>query len=534
MAPFAILVGNQGKGDFNHFGIDFNLLFLPNVEPIIQISIFILALFIIKALISILSNYLIFKNIFQIRSLTQQSLLSAYHSLSYNDFLKRKPGSIITNILTLTADFANSVLRPLYSGIQDLLTLSAIIFVLLVTDAKLVFIAMTVTFLLLVVYLKIINPINIKLGQVSNSQTDSMTHSVQESIQSFREIKIYNILGQFHKSLAAAGDTYRNAQTKIAVIQIAPRYLIEILIVGTMTTIILLSKSNLESNEVLVAKIGVFGLAGLRLLPSISNLVSITSKIVSQKNTIVRIDDLLKNSRSDVQNVRSEKPLKWENLEFSDVEFSYSGQEKPILKQFSFSLKKNTFLGVVGSSGSGKSTFCDLISGFQYPSKGVIQIDGKDLIENLENWSNNIAFISQSPLILSETILYNVCLTKDIKNCDLGRLEEIIRSLQLSEFVDSLEHGLFTRLGVDGVKLSGGQAQRFDIARALYSDRDFLIFDEPTSALDRDNAEAVKRTIEQYHGKKTIIIVSHNEGLLINCDKVLDLTSRFKTANQKR
>lgn len=533
MAPFAILVGNQEKGDLNHFGINFNGLFLPNIEPIIQMSILILALFITKALISIFSNYMIFKNIFQIRSLIQQNLLSAYHSLSYNDFLQRKPGSIITNILTLTADFANSVLRPLYSGVQDLLTLLAIIFVLLITDAKLVFLATIVTFLLLIIYLKSITPINTKLGRISNSQTDAMTQSVHESIQFFRETKIYNIVGLFHKSLITAGEIYRNSQTKIAVIQIAPRYLIEILIVGTMTTIILLSKNSLESNEVLVAKIGVFGLAGLRLLPSISNLVSITSKIASQKNTIKRIDDLLKNSQADLQSARSKKPLEWENLQFLDVSFSYSDRTNPVLEAFSFGLKKNTFLGVVGSSGSGKSTFCDLISGFQNPSKGSIRIDERDLREVRQYWFNNIALVSQSPLILSETILYNVCLTKDLENCDLARLENIMNSLNLSEFLDSLEHGLFTRLGVGGKKLSGGQAQRFDIARALYSDRDFLIFDEPTSALDSENAEAVKRTIEHYHGQKTIVIVSHNKGLLVNSDSILDLSSPFKTVVQK-
>ena len=202
-------------------------------------------------------------------------------------------------------------------------------------------------------------------------------------------------------------------------------------------------------------------------------------------------------------------PAMAEKIEFQNVSFSYSNREV-VLEDMSLSFENNRFYGVVGISGSGKSTIIDLIAGFFKPQKGRVLIDGVDLSDvDVSTWLCQLGLISQEAFIFSGTIEDNICFGVGPEDRDQIRIKEATRIAYADEFIGALSEGYQTMVGERGVKLSGGQRQRLAIARAIYLDPPVLIFDEATSSLDANSERKVQEAIEALHGKRTVIVVAH-------------------------
>ncbi|SVD51698.1 uncharacterized protein METZ01_LOCUS404552, partial [marine metagenome] len=216
-------------------------------------------------------------------------------------------------------------------------------------------------------------------------------------------------------------------------------------------------------------------------------------------------------------------PLMTGQIEFENVSFSFNGR-KIVLEGLSLKFKSNKFYGIVGKSGSGKSTILDLIAGFFKPQKGRVLIDGVDLEDvDISTWLSQVGVISQEALIFSGTIEDNICFGVDAENRNLDRMMKAANIAYANEFIDSLPQGYQTMVGERGVKLSAGQRQRLAIARAVYRDLPVLIFDEATSALDAVSELKVQRAIENLHGKRTVIVVAHRLVTISKADHIFVL-----------
>ena len=224
-------------------------------------------------------------------------------------------------------------------------------------------------------------------------------------------------------------------------------------------------------------------------------------------------------SNSDLEKVRF-----LDNIEFQNISFSYPRSDELILKNISFKINKGEFIGIYGESGSGKSTLIDIVCGLLKPSHGEILLDSNKLDVDKTNWQRLIGYVSQNVFLNDSSIKNNIAFGISKEKIDENRIIEVIKAVKLEEFIDSLPDGLDTVVGERGANLSGGQRQRISIARALYFEPSILIMDEPTSAIDVVTEADIIKEIYKLKRKITCMIVTHNSGVLSECDKLFEIS----------
>ena len=219
-------------------------------------------------------------------------------------------------------------------------------------------------------------------------------------------------------------------------------------------------------------------------------------------------------------------PVNLKKLSFANVNFHYDNGFE-VLKDVNLEITPGTVIGIVGETGSGKSTFLDLLSQLTAPSSGKIYVtdeNGQELSQT--DWQNSIAYVPQSPYFLDQSILNNIRLDAGPDKVDMTKIKSIIEVSQLSKVIDELEAGIDTIIGERGAKLSGGQLQRISIARALYADKQVLIFDEATSALDHQTERLLLSSLKKEFVNKTVIIITHRSEALVFCNKIFQIENK--------
>lgn len=208
------------------------------------------------------------------------------------------------------------------------------------------------------------------------------------------------------------------------------------------------------------------------------------------------------------------------NLEIQEVTYAYPGADTTALNALSMTVPAHSKVGIVGSTGSGKTTMVDLILGLLRPQDGTVAVDGLKLTDNLvRTWQRSIGYVPQQIFLSDDTVAGNIAFGLRAKAIDMDAVERAARIAQLHDFVVSeLPQGYETLVGERGVRLSGGQRQRIGIARALYRDPDVLVFDEATSALDTITELAVMEALQNLTGKRTTILIAHRLSTVRSCD----------------
>ena len=246
-------------------------------------------------------------------------------------------------------------------------------------------------------------------------------------------------------------------------------------------------------------------------------------------DTIVCEEDIeFKNICFRHDNTQGDEEEDYEAVALAQQEEKEEKKELPfILKDINFKLKQGQFVGLVGRNGSGKSTILDLLAGLLIPTQGNVLIDGKRLaVSDRRNWRRQINYVIQIPHIISETILYNVTLGLEEEEIDEKRLDKALRLSMLDQVIEQLPEGLDTQVGMKGTKISGGQAQRIVLARAIYQDRPVLFLDEATRAIDAATEAEIMERISMMRGEKTLVIVTHRVQSLKQCDKIYVLDDK--------
>jgi ATP-binding cassette subfamily C protein len=205
-------------------------------------------------------------------------------------------------------------------------------------------------------------------------------------------------------------------------------------------------------------------------------------------------------------------------IELKDISFCYPNVKKNALQNISFQIKKGECIGVVGETGSGKSTLIDVLLGLLKPQKGTVLIDGKYPVGSYQ-WHQKIGYVPQSVYLTDDTIESNIAFGE--KEIDALRLNTAIDAAQLRKFIDQLPDAAKTFVGERGIRLSGGERQRISIARALYRNPEVLIFDEATSALDNETEARLMETINAVSQNRTVIMIAHRLTTLKDCDRIV-------------
>ena len=214
------------------------------------------------------------------------------------------------------------------------------------------------------------------------------------------------------------------------------------------------------------------------------------------------------------------------SVELKNVGFRYPNSSNYVLKNINLKIQKNEFIGIVGESGVGKSTFVDIILGLITPQEGEVILNDKKQIKDHKDWSGSVAYLPQNDLILDHDLKTNISLIYDQKQQNKDKLNEAIKNSNLEKFVTSLPNGLDTKIGENGIRLSGGQDKRIALARTFYHNKDIIVLDEATSSLDLETENNIVEQIGKLKNQKTVIIISHRINTLKYCDKIYEIKNQ--------
>ncbi|MFC2992177.1 ABC transporter ATP-binding protein [Halomonas tibetensis] len=350
--------------------------------------------------------------------------------------------------------------------------------------------------------------------------------------EGFGGIKDALLLGRqqvFTDRFDGASERFAEAQGTTQAMGQVPRYAMELVAFGSVIFLILYLLASHEGNlGSILPVLSVYALAGFKLLPAFQQVYTSLSQIRGNLAAFDALrDDLYASSRESIRKPLTEQERTEQRLapkqtiQLTNVTFTYPGKQEPALKGLNLEIPTNKVIGLVGASGSGKSTAIDLLLGLIEPQQGQILIDGQPLTDaNRRAWQNSLGFVPQAIFLADSSIRENIAFGLPPESIDEGKVRQAASMAHLDELLAELPDGLETRVGERGVQLSGGQRQRIGIARALYHDADVLVLDEATSALDGITEKLIMDAIHDFSGKKTIIMIAHRLATVKQCDSI--------------
>lgn len=363
--------------------------------------------------------------------------------------------------------------------------------------------------------------------------SDVLSQRYQLMNEGFGGIKDTLLLGrdkEFINRFQKTGEGFAYAQgTNVALSQ-APRYFMELIAFGGVIALVLyLFKFYGGDLGTILPVLSVYALAGFKLLPAFQQIYSSLAEIKGNLPAFESIrEDLYLSQKTNIaainEGVESNCLPLQKSINLSRVNFKYPGKKSYALKDLNMTIAANSVVGIVGASGSGKSTAIDILLGLIVPQNGTLLIDGEHVTDkNMRAWQNNIGFVPQSIFLSEGSIAENVAFGIPREQIDQKKVLEALKMAHLLDMVEALPQGLDTKVGERGVQLSGGQRQRIGIARALYNDPSVLVFDEATSALDGITEKMIMDAIHDFHGSKTIIMIAHRLKTVEKCDQIFML-----------
>ena len=517
--------------DFENTQLNINFVqnLIENYDLNYQTSIFFALIILIVIFIfkNIFISYYYFKSnyiIQLIRYKISEKLFQNYFYSKYQNFLQKNSALLLRNISNESEQSA-SFIEHLVNLISEILILSILFTLLLMIEFKATTIAFLIFLLSSIAYSKIFKE---TLSELGNKDVYHKGKSIQHILQIINNMKIIQLMGKQEKFLSKYNfhsKNLLNIKTKARFLSSLPRPIFEILIILSIAIVISFLVLRGADKEVIIFTLGVFGAVMFRTIPGISRSLTAYQNIKFLEPSVkVVIDELEKSPKNRLQEKENSKIstiLKFNQINFKNIAFNY--EQKKIFKNLNFEIKKNDVIGIIGESGTGKSTFVDILMGLLEPKDGELIVNHNKKLTKDKKWSNLFGYVPQNFYLMDDTIKNNICFGLEEKENFLeSKLKEVIKICEIENFA-SLEETKTKNIGENGNKLSHGQRQRVAIARALFFDHEILILDEATSSLDIDTENKIINTLKNMIRKKTIIFISHRLNTLNICNKIFEL-----------
>ncbi len=492
---------------------------------IVMLSVLMFLILIFSLLIKTLAVYLQSRFV-QMREYSISKLLTeTYLHQPYSWFLNRNSSELGTTILSETTMIVKQGIAPMFNFItQSIIAISLLIFLLLI-DLKLTLTAFLVIGLSYFLIYKFFHLLLGRIGKERLQANESRFKFVSEAFSALKEIKVNRLESVFIKKFSNSSEIYAKHQATSQIISRLPRYAIEAIIFGGM--LLLLSYVTFRSGNFVnaVPIISVYAFAGYRLIPSLQQIYVASIALKFSKPSINKIYNELKNLK--IHKLSEDKNILHFNksIVLNNVHYNYPNSSRTALSSISMNIPFRNSVGIIGPTGSGKTTIIDIILGLLEPRQGTLEIDGKVITKNnIKNWQSYIGFVPQQIYLSDDTIASNVAFGVDTQDINYQLVEEVSKIANLHEFViDELPKQYQTVVGERGIRLSGGQRQRIGIARALYHNPKVLILDEATNSLDNFTEKDVMQAINNIRKEMTLIIITHRLSTVKNCDKIFKL-----------
>ncbi len=500
----------------NNLNIDLSYL-LKNFKIFI---IFFISIFLIRSLIILFCNWIKIKFTLDIRIFLIRKLYKKYLSLPYQKFISKNSSHYIKN-MNFENDLVAEGVFHFLEFISEIIIITGIFIFLLFFNLK----YSIISFLMITIFFVIANlMMRKKLKTLGDNVRNFEQFRLKNFIESFnliKEIKIFNKKNFFETRNKNFNISLNDNNAVWRLLRIIPSISLELILVILISSILLLMRSEYTVQETL-ALLGVFLASSLRLLPSIKKIITSVqyfgfsspatnniSNELSKKDTLINSDKIkIKGLKKDII--------------FSNLEFKYENSDKFILKNFNLKIPAGKITGIKGSTGSGKSTIVNLISGLIFPTSGSLIIDQINYNKiDINSLHSLIGYVPQNIYLMDTSIKNNI--TFGAENISNNEISNVLRKTNLEEFINNLPSGTETLIGEKNSKISGGQAQRIGIARALIKQPSILILDEATNSLDVETEDQILQGIKELKKELTILIISHNENSLKICDKIINL-----------
>jgi len=451
----------------------------------------------------------------------QEEVVAQMMSLSYSQVSTYPPGSLVSfidqsqsaqDVVDLTSNVVRAVLMLLVYGslmlwVSPLMSLVSLV-------------AVVVMWMILTKVVKKIKELSV---QAATAKVFLWRWTV-EFLNAPRLLRIFNSTDSAREMIKKARDSELIPERNSTIIDAAIKPTLEFFsIFGA--GVFLIGGYFLAGDGAAAAIPGlfVFVLVFYRLKPQIQAFSDLRVKLARILPRLEIVSTFLRRDDKDYESRRGKSfDTLHKGIVFEGVCFQYPNSSKTVLKDVSFSVKRGETVALVGSSGAGKSTVTDLLSGLYKPTGGSITVDGYDLMDlNIRDWRKHIGVVDQDVFLLNASIKENICFGR--LETSLEEIKKVARAAFADDFIEALEHGYDTIVGERGYVLSGGQQQRVALARALYGNPDILVLDEATSSLDTLSERLIQRALEEMHDDRTILVVAHRLSTIANADQIIVL-----------
>ncbi len=525
--PFMAVLANPGLVDSNvilnymfqttsKFGIENNQQFL------FALGVLAFALLIISLAFKTITTYALVRFVHMREYTISKRLIEGYLQHPYSWFLSQHSAELGKTILSEVHYVVLNGMKPLMELISRGMIIIALITLLIITDLKLALIAgfslggpFVLIFYIARKYLNRIGNERLKNNQLRFK-------IVSEVFGAIKEVKLGGLEQTYARSFSESAEIFAKTQASSETIGLLPRFMIEAIAFGGVLLIILYLIGQSGSFNDILPILSLFAFAGYRLMPALQLAYTSLTSLTFIVPSLNKLHDDLKKLKP-LYETKDQRALSFnKTIALKNIYFSYPNASKTALKDINFIIPAKSTIGLVGSTGSGKTTAVDIILGLLEAQKGTLEVDGKAITSNnLRSWQRSIGYVPQHIYLSDDTIEANIAFGEKLENINQDMVCKAAKIANLHDFVTGeLSEEYQTIIGERGVRLSGGQRQRIGIARALYHSPQVLILDEATSALDIQTEKAVMDAVNNLSKNLTIILIAHRLNTVKGCDMI--------------
>ena len=503
----------------NIFGVENNQQFLFALGLLVFVTL------VISLIFKALTFYAQIRFIQMCEYSIAKRLVEGYLRQAYSWFLNRHSADLGKTILSEVGAIIGYGINPLIGLISKGLVTIAIITLLIIADPKLTLIVgLSLSISYVLIFYSIRNYLK-RLGKVRLKNNQLRFTAISEAFGAAKEVKVGGLEQIYVKRFSDPAQNFARAQASSSTIAQLPRFFLEAIGFGGIILIILymMVKSGSFNNALPIISLYVF--AGYRLLPALQIIYASFAQFTFVGPALDKLYDDIANLKPFNENQDQSVLSLNKTITIKNIHYNYPNSSRTTLKDISINIPAKSTVGLVGATGSGKTTMVDIILGLLEAQKGTLQVDGKIITkQNSRSWQRSIGYVPQHIFLSDDTVASNIAFGSEPKSIDQAAVEKVAKIANLHNFViEELPKQYQTTIGERGVRLSGGQRQRIGIARALYHNPQLLILDEATSALDYQTEQAVMDAVNNLGKDITIILIAHRLNTVRNCDIVFKL-----------
>lgn len=508
-------------------------IYLPNFilemnydNALLFFSIFLVISYFLKNLILLIAEY--YKNLFlgNVKSNLSVQLMNNYLHQDYLYHSKKNSFEFNSIINQKLNDLSDGLFSSVLIIFSEIIMIFFIIFLIIFANQEKTFLIILILFFLGALLGKIVNKIVKKLGSNRNEHLKSKFKNFNIIINSFREFLVVGKTGGYFQNFKNSILTIAKLDSKRSAFQKSPQLILELIGIITLILIIYYLKYLNFSSVKIVAICGFFAAISYRAIPSLNKIFYFHYNIKYYKPILTDVlEELEIDKKIEYHNDKFEKI---NLIQLNDVSFKYHDKKDPILQNLDFKIELNSSVGIFGESGIGKTTFLDILAGLIKVNNGFLSVNGVKIDNSylIRKYQNNISYTSQKTIILNDTFEKNICFYENNQSIKKEKFEKAITFANLNDLNEYYKNNNQFIIDNQGKNLSGGQIQRIGIARALYQDKDVLVFDEATNSLDEELEKKIVSNLIRIKQNKVIIFVSHNLNILENLDHIYEVKNK--------